>query len=136
MITATAVELRAGARLLLDGATFRVAAGDRIGLVGRNGAGKTTLTKVLAGEALPAAGAVTRSGEVGYPGDPSYLEFHRKAARGGLRYWSVTDARGPLDGKELYEPATTAERVASHAIHFCDLLEDSAAAEPTLPSLP
>ena len=66
MITATAVELRAGARLLLDGATFRVAAGDRIGLVGRNGAGKTTLTKVLAGEALPAAGAVTRSGEVGY----------------------------------------------------------------------
>ena len=71
MITATAVELRAGARLLLDATTFRVAAGDRIGLVGRNGAGKTTLTKVLAGEALPAAGAVTRTGEVGYlPQDP------------------------------------------------------------------
>ncbi|MBK9376370.1 MAG: DUF1957 domain-containing protein [Holophagales bacterium] len=71
------------------------------------------------------------SGEVGYPGDPAYLEFHRKAARGGLRYWSVTDARGPLDGKELYDPVTTAERVAAHAIHFCDLLEESAAAEPS-----
>lgn len=71
MITATAVELRAGARLLLSGATFRVAPGDRVGLVGRNGAGKTTLTRVLAGEGPPAAGTVTRSGTVGYlPQDP------------------------------------------------------------------
>ena len=38
--------------------SFRVAPGDQIGLVGRNGAGKTTLTKILAGEALPAAGSV------------------------------------------------------------------------------
>ena len=71
MIVATGVELRAGARLLVDGATFRIAEGDRIGLVGRNGAGKTTLTKVLAGEGLPAAGTVTRTGTVGYlPQDP------------------------------------------------------------------
>jgi ATPase subunit of ABC transporter with duplicated ATPase domains len=71
VITATAVELRAGARLLLSGATFRVAPGDRVGLVGRNGAGKTTLTRVLAGEGPPAAGTVTRSGTVGYlPQDP------------------------------------------------------------------
>ena len=71
MITATDVELRAGARVLLDAASFRVAPGDRIGLVGRNGAGKTTLTKVLAGESQPAAGTITRSGEVGYlPQDP------------------------------------------------------------------
>lgn len=70
------------------------------------------------------------SGEVGYPGDPAYLEFHRKAARGGLRYWSVTDARGPLDGKELYDPETTAGRVAAHATHFCDLLAESAANDP------
>lgn len=71
MITATAVELRAGARVLLESASFRVAPGDRIGLVGRNGAGKTTLTKTLAGETQPAAGAIARSGEVGYlPQDP------------------------------------------------------------------
>ncbi|MDQ1648305.1 MAG: hypothetical protein QOG60_362, partial [Frankiaceae bacterium] len=71
MITATDVELRAGARLLVDGASFRIGAGDRVGLVGRNGAGKTTLTKVLAGEAHPAAGTVTRSMPVGYlPQDP------------------------------------------------------------------
>ena len=71
MIVATDIELRAGARLLLEGASFQVAAGDRIGLVGRNGAGKTTLAKVLAGQAQPAAGSVRRSGTVGYlPQDP------------------------------------------------------------------
>jgi len=71
VITAHAVELRVGARVLLDDATFRIAAGDRIGLVGRNGAGKTTLTKTLAGETQPTGGTITRSGEVGYlPQDP------------------------------------------------------------------
>ncbi len=71
MLTAHTVELRAGARLLLEGASFRLGAGDRVGLVGRNGAGKTTLCRVLAGESLPAAGAVERRGSVGYlPQDP------------------------------------------------------------------
>ncbi|GAA1003157.1 ABC transporter [Streptomyces sp. F-3] len=71
MISVSGLELRAGARVLVENATFRVARGDRIGLVGRNGAGKTTLTKVLAGEGIPAAGTVTRSGAVGYlPQDP------------------------------------------------------------------
>jgi ATPase subunit of ABC transporter with duplicated ATPase domains len=71
VLTANGVELRAGARLLLEGATFRIAAGDRVGLVGRNGAGKTTLTRVLAGEGPPAAGKVEATGSVGYlPQDP------------------------------------------------------------------
>ncbi|MBB5933690.1 ABC-F family ATP-binding cassette domain-containing protein [Streptomyces zagrosensis] len=71
MITATGLELRAGARVLIESASFRIAKGDRIGLVGRNGAGKTTLTKCLAGEGTPAAGSITRSGDVGYlPQDP------------------------------------------------------------------
>jgi ATPase subunit of ABC transporter with duplicated ATPase domains len=71
MIVVHDVELRAGARLLVEHATFRVGPGNRIGLVGRNGAGKTTLTRVLAGEAQPAGGTVTRSGDVGYlPQDP------------------------------------------------------------------
>ncbi|WP_106820021.1 ABC-F family ATP-binding cassette domain-containing protein [Janibacter massiliensis] len=71
MIVASGIELRAGSRILLDDASFRVAPGDRVGLVGRNGAGKTTLTKVLAGQGQAAAGTVTTSGEVGYlPQDP------------------------------------------------------------------
>ncbi len=71
MITAHGVELRFGARVLLHEATFRVAAGDRIGLVGRNGAGKTTLTKTLAGDTLPTGGKITRGTDIGYlPQDP------------------------------------------------------------------
>ena len=58
MITATDLELRAGSRILLSGATLRVQPGDRIGLVGRNGAGKTTAMRVLAGEGEPYAGTV------------------------------------------------------------------------------
>src|SRR3954463_15528586 len=71
MLTVNGLELRAGARLLLDDATFRVGPGDRVGLVGRNGAGKTTLCRVLAGEGTPAAGTVERTSAVGYlPQDP------------------------------------------------------------------
>ena len=71
MISTQDLELRVGARLLLSDVSLRVGPGDRVGLVGRNGAGKTTLTKVLAGEAQPTAGTVTRSGTVGYlPQDP------------------------------------------------------------------
>ncbi len=73
MITATDLEVRAGARTLLsaDGPALRVQAGDRIGLVGRNGAGKTTTLRILAGESEPYAGSVIRTGQIGYlPQDP------------------------------------------------------------------
>jgi ATPase subunit of ABC transporter with duplicated ATPase domains len=73
VITATDLEVRAGARTLLhaEGSALRVQPGDRIGLVGRNGAGKTTTMRILAGEGEPYAGTCTRTGEVGYlPQDP------------------------------------------------------------------
>ncbi|GFZ80823.1 ABC-F family ATP-binding cassette domain-containing protein [Nesterenkonia alkaliphila] len=71
MINVSNLELRAGARLLMDEVSFRIDSGDKIGLVGRNGAGKTTMTKVLAGQTQPAAGHVERRGEIGYlPQDP------------------------------------------------------------------
>jgi ATPase subunit of ABC transporter with duplicated ATPase domains len=66
MITVRGVDVRVGARLLLSGISFHVSPGDRIGLVGRNGAGKTTLLNTLAGAVRPAAGTVTRTGEVGH----------------------------------------------------------------------
>lgn len=90
MINAQQLEVRAGARLLMEDVSFRIAAGDKVGLVGRNGAGKTTLTKILAGEALPAAGKVVTSGEVGYLpqdpriGDPEVLARDRILSARGL----------------------------------------------------
>jgi ATPase subunit of ABC transporter with duplicated ATPase domains len=90
VLEATGIEIRGGSRLLLEGASFRIAPGDRIGLVGRNGAGKTTLTKVLAGVGTPTAGRVTTSGEVGYlpqdarTGDLAMLARHRILSARGL----------------------------------------------------
>jgi ATPase subunit of ABC transporter with duplicated ATPase domains len=71
MIAAADLELRAGARILLEPTTLRIQPGDRIGLVGRNGAGKTSALHALAGESVPHAGRIERRGPVGYlPQDP------------------------------------------------------------------
>ncbi|MGF3055164.1 ABC-F family ATP-binding cassette domain-containing protein [Microbacterium sp. YY-01] len=89
MLAVHDLAIRVGARLLMSDVSFRVAAGDKIGLVGRNGAGKTTLTKVLAGDVLASEGKVERSGELGYlpqdprSGDPEMLARTR-----------ILDARG------------------------------------------
>ncbi|GAB2893199.1 ABC-F family ATP-binding cassette domain-containing protein [Neomicrococcus lactis] len=80
MISVSGLELRAGARLLMEDVSFRIDKGDKIGLVGRNGAGKTTLTRVLAGEGLPANGTVTRTGTIGYlPQDPRTPDMEQLA---------------------------------------------------------
>jgi ATPase subunit of ABC transporter with duplicated ATPase domains len=50
-----------GQRLLLDGVSAGVAAGERVGMVGRNGAGKSTLLALLAGAEQPDSGRVTRA---------------------------------------------------------------------------
>src|SRR6478752_6283639 len=89
VLSVQGLELRVGARLLMEDVSFRVADGDKIGLVGRNGAGKTTLTKVLAGDLLPNAGTVDRSGELGYlPQDP------RSGNLEDLARTRILDARG------------------------------------------
>ncbi|GLI28889.1 ABC transporter [Agromyces rhizosphaerae] len=89
MLAVHDLEIRVGARVLMEHVNFRVADGDKIGLVGRNGAGKTTLTKVLAGETLPTDGRVDRSGEIGYlPQDP------RSGDPEQLARTRILDARG------------------------------------------
>jgi ABC transport system ATP-binding/permease protein len=50
-----------GQRVLLNGVSAGVAAGESIGLVGRNGAGKSTLLGLLAGAEHPDTGRVTRA---------------------------------------------------------------------------
>jgi lipopolysaccharide transport system ATP-binding protein len=48
----------------LQGINLKIAAGDRIGLVGHNGAGKTTLLRVLSGIYHPTVGRAAICGEV------------------------------------------------------------------------
>ncbi len=52
-------------RVVLADVSLGVAAGDRIGVVGRNGDGKSTLLRLIAGLQPPDGGRVTRSGDLG-----------------------------------------------------------------------
>ncbi len=50
-----------GTRVLLDGVSLGIGAGEVIGVVGRNGDGKTTLLRILTGDLVPDSGRVTIS---------------------------------------------------------------------------
>src|SRR5204862_3410098 len=60
------LSVEVGGRLTLEDASFTVAPGDKVGLVGRNGAGKTSMLRVVAGEAVAVGGSVVRHGALGY----------------------------------------------------------------------
>ena len=50
MLAVHELEIRVGARLLMEDVSFRVEKGDKIGLVGANGAGKSSLFAILRNE--------------------------------------------------------------------------------------
>jgi 1,4-alpha-glucan branching enzyme len=58
----------------------------------------------------------------GYPGDPAYLEFHKKRGDGGLRYWRITDRRADLAYKQPYIPEWAFAQTQVHAAHFAQVL--------------
>jgi ATP-binding cassette subfamily F protein 3 len=58
MLTIDRLTYRIAGRTLLEGATARLPAGARIGLVGRNGSGKSTLLDLIAGNLAPDDGDI------------------------------------------------------------------------------
>ncbi len=77
-----------GPEPVLDGVTFSVHSGERIGLVGPNGTGKTTLLRILAGKADPDAGK---------------LELHPSVTVGYLEQQPLI-----VPGRTLWEEARSA----------------------------
>ena len=89
------VAVQYGRRLVFEGISFDLRAGQSLGVVGANGAGKTTLLRALAGVITPSAGgvringlvprdAVRRCGVAYFAGDATMPGFVRAAAWGSL----------------------------------------------------
>ena len=97
--------VEAGGRTVVQGLSFTAHAGDKIGVVGRNGAGKTSTLKVLASEAQPLEGGVTRRGAVGYlRQDPR----QHRADDGSTGLDHILAARGLVDLARRTEKARIA----------------------------
>jgi ATP-binding cassette subfamily F protein uup len=102
------VTMRVGERTLLDGVTWHVGPGDRIGVIGVNGSGKTHLLRLLAGELAPTSGTV-RIGQTVHAG---HLSQEVTELPGELRVLEAVQevrATATLDGTEL-SAAQLAER--------------------------
>jgi ATP-binding cassette subfamily F protein uup len=100
-----------GPQVVLDDATFTLARGEKVGLIGANGAGKSTLAKILAGAEVADGGTVS--------------------VRRGLtiRYLAQEPALDPdRSAREAVEDALTAwrEATAKHAAVTARLSKESA----------
>ena len=71
MLQVNGLRVEVGGVTLVDGVSFTVRAGEKVGLVGRNGAGKTSMLKIIGGATKAARGSVRHDGGLGYlPQDP------------------------------------------------------------------
>jgi ATP-binding cassette subfamily F protein uup len=77
------VGMEVNGRVLFDGLSLDLAAGQRLGIVGRNGVGKTTLIRVLLGELQPTSGEV----EIGTRTIINYVDQNRLALSDEKTVW-------------------------------------------------
>jgi ATPase subunit of ABC transporter with duplicated ATPase domains len=95
MISVSGLKKEFGDRVLFEGATFQLNAGERYGLVGANGSGKTTLLGILGGDIEPTSGTVSipKSLRLGTLRQDQYLyedhEVLQVALMGNPALWDV-----------------------------------------------
>ena len=77
MLEVSALTVRYGPFLALDGIDVAVPKGQIVGIIGPNGAGKSSLVRSIAGLVRPAAGLIKFDGE-----DIAQLPAHRRIRRG------------------------------------------------------
>ncbi|MHA1200708.1 MAG: DUF1957 domain-containing protein, partial [Candidatus Heimdallarchaeaceae archaeon] len=70
-------------------------------------------------------GVLVWSGDIGFPGDGNYLEFHKKHWPSGNRYWKVTGKDVDLGEKEIYDSNKIVERLNENSEHFFKVAKES-----------
>lgn len=65
------------------------------------------------------------SGEIGYPAEPDYLDFHKRHLDSYLRYWRVTDKKADMMYKSLYHPDWTEKKIDLQSNHFIHHIENT-----------
>lgn len=84
----------------------------------------------------PSTSVQVWSGDHGYPGDASYLDFHKKKFPGGHRYWQVTGSKVDMALKTAYYPNVASEKTREHAKHFAGITATAIAKYPTTRGVP
>lgn len=75
----------------------------------------------------PATTVKVWSGDVGYPGNEYYLEFHKQLYPGRLRYWRISQDKADLGKKQPYNPYEAFSRIQEHAKDFVETLKSTLA---------
>ncbi|MFZ9935659.1 MAG: ABC-F family ATP-binding cassette domain-containing protein [Luteolibacter sp.] len=117
LLSATEIRLTYGYQTLLDGVTLAIAAGEKVGMVGRNGCGKTSLLKILGGQSAADSGEIAlRRGLRG-----GYLpqEFERDP---GLRVGEniAAAAADLVEAVRRYENGDGSEAELNELLHLID----------------
>ena len=119
LLVAEGLSKRFGGTRAVDGVSFSVAAGDRLGIIGPNGAGKTTLFEMIGGFVRPDSGSVRFAGA-----DVSSHPPERRSRAGLVR--SFQNARlfptmTVLETLELAASANPARPDPSGLLRYFDL---------------
>ena len=96
VVEAEGIAKRFGSRQVIDGASLRVARGDRVAITGGNGVGKTTLLRLLIGELATDSGSVRLGDDISPVVfsqdrdalDPEATLWHTLCPEGGDNVWS------------------------------------------------
>ena len=110
-----------GTEVILEGVSFHINAGDRVGIVGRNGAGKTTLLNMLTGELSSDDGSyfISKDISVGYLKQRDVFDSERTVME------EVSDIFSGLDEMEREIERLTHEIAKDAEAHGTDYSDES-----------
>jgi ABC transport system ATP-binding/permease protein len=117
LLSANEIRLSYGYQKLLDGVTLAVAAGEKVGLVGRNGCGKSSLLKILTRQQQPDSGeiSVRKALRLGYL--PQDFEMD---ARQTVMECIEQGAADVIQAMRRYEDGDGSESELAELLHFIE----------------